>query len=1073
MTAAPPDLAPSTALRVHHPATAEHLVAVLRECWSGPRADLFDFDLAVVPGPGFQRWLSQQWALADGICAGIEFATLGGLHRRLDADDPWRPERLVWPLQRLALTGDDPELADLRRHLAASREPYSACLRIARQFAGYAVHRPAMLAAWADGQDVDPQGRPLAENGWQARLWRAAAVELGESPVERHARLLAGLRDAPAPGVPHRVAVVAPPQLDQLDLDLLDGLGRHHQVDLLVLTPSPGRWPADGGSRPRREFRRPIGHPLNDALGAVGDERALLLPAPAMTVPTEYPETLLGWLQAGLAADRLAAVPPLLRTDDRSVQVHLSHGPHRQVEVLREVLAAELAADPGLEPREIAVITPDVDQLAPLVTAAFMLPAQAGDHPGHGFRVQLADRSVAQTNPLVGLLLQLLELPDSRFEASTLLDLCAQPAVAARFGFTEDRHDRLVELAERAGIRWGLSAAQRAGYGLGQFPQNTWLAGVQRMLLGVALPETDLVTARTVLPMDDIGSSDVDLVGGLAELLGRLSRLVAAFDSPAPIAEWAVRCRTAVESLVGLAPDQQWQLGDLWAGLAQVAARGDTGPLSRHGALRVISAEFAERPARGSFGAGSLLVAGPASLRHVPHRVIVLLGWDAERYPRPGGRHGDDLLGLQPVTGDPSAGLADRQLLLDALHAARERLIVIARSRSDASNEPVPLAAPLQELLDALDLTADAGSVPVRDRITVSHPLQPFDPGYFDGSRPELTSVDPLAYRGAVAATSTPRPARDRYRLGPLPPPDLAGGVALDDLAAFFVHPARQLLKYRAGLTLAEPREFSDDLPLELDALERWKIGSRVLRQLRTGADPAAVEQAEWLRGEVPPAQLGRRELGQVFADARSALRRAPAEPGPAAVHDLALTLEVPGLGPLGLRGRVLSQGGQLVQVEYSGLQPRHRIEAWLRLLALAVAEQQQPKAIVVGKSRSVALAAPPPEVAAELLGRYLALYRLGLGVPLPALPRVCEALARFRPRSTEAEHPDQIARAVERFWEWDADDTWRAFFRFPALLSIPASEVDLPGPATGEPSLVGALAQLIWTPLLEWEEAR
>ena len=139
MTAAPPVTSLATGLSVHRPASAEALAAVLRECWSGPRADLFDFDLAVVPGPGFQRWLSQQWATADGICAGIEFTSPGGLRRRFDADDPWRPDRLVWPLLRLALESDDPTLADLQRHLAASREPYSACLRIARHFAGYAT----------------------------------------------------------------------------------------------------------------------------------------------------------------------------------------------------------------------------------------------------------------------------------------------------------------------------------------------------------------------------------------------------------------------------------------------------------------------------------------------------------------------------------------------------------------------------------------------------------------------------------------------------------------------------------------------------------------------------------------------------------------------------------------------------------------------------------------------------------------------------------------------------------------------------------------------------------------------
>ena len=72
---APDLIATATGLRVHHAPTAEALVAALRQCWQEPPADVFDFDLAVVPGPGFQRWLSQQLAGdADraGICAGIE-----------------------------------------------------------------------------------------------------------------------------------------------------------------------------------------------------------------------------------------------------------------------------------------------------------------------------------------------------------------------------------------------------------------------------------------------------------------------------------------------------------------------------------------------------------------------------------------------------------------------------------------------------------------------------------------------------------------------------------------------------------------------------------------------------------------------------------------------------------------------------------------------------------------------------------------------------------------------------------------------------------------------------------------
>lgn len=1059
-------------VRVHHSRSALALVSTLRECWSAPRADLFSFDLAVVPSAGFQRWLSQQLAQADGICAGVEFASLAGLRRRIDDDDPWQPERLVWPLQRLAQSSTDPALAELQRHLRASRERYSASLRIARHFAGYASHRPAMLAAWAAGEDVGPTGEPLNENTWQAHLWRDLAAALGETPGERQERLVTALRAAPSGAVPPRVAVIAPDQLGQPTMELLAALATHHQVELLALTPAPARRPGSTGVSLRRDFRRPIGHPLNDSLAAVADERALLLPpGPASEVAATV-DTLLGWLQADLGADALPSVPRPLAANDSSVQLHLSHGLHRQVEVLREVLAGELASDPTLEPREIVVVTPRLDEVATLVTAAFMLPEAPGGHPGQSFRVRLADRSIAQTNPLIGVLLQLLELPDSRFEASTVLDLCAHPAIAARFGFREDQRDRLVELVQRSGIRWGLSAAQRADYGLQQYPQNTWLAGVQRMLLGVALDENELVTAGTVLPMDDIGSSDVDLIGGLAELIGRLSRWLTTTSSPGTIAEWAQRCRAITESLVSLRADEQWQLSDLWLGLARVAERGDAGLVGRHDARRVFADEFTDQAARGSFGSGALLVSGPHSLRHVPHRVTVLLGWDADRYPRTNTRHGDDLLGLAPVTGDPAAGLSDRQLLLDAVHATQERLIVIARSRSDATNEPVALAAPVQELLDALQRTAAPAAGTTGQQITVVHPLQPFDPSYFDPAHPRLHSVDQLAFRGALA-TSQPRPARNRYHLESLPAPDLAAGVSLDDLAAFFGHPVRQLLRHRAGFTLADPREPSDELPLELNGLEQWKIGDRVLRQLRAGAAPEAVLQAEWLRGEVPPAELGRRTLEQVMDQAGAALRRLPAEAAGAQARDLSITIDVPGHGPTILTGRVTTTGGQLLAAQYSSLQPKHRIAAWLRLLALSAAEGGHPQAVVVGKNGSVSLAAPPAGPSRRLLGRYLALYRLGLSEPLPAPPRAGERLAWMRQRGFDSQLPAAIQAEVARSWGWEVDAHWEAFFSFPDFLSIPADALPLPTGAEDETTLFGALAKLTWAPLLEAEARR
>src|SRR4029450_12981972 len=110
--------------------------------------------------------------------------------------------------------------------------------------------------------------------------------------------------------------------------------------------------------------------------------------APRPTHQDAEPDTLLGWLQQDVRGD---TVPdPRSRTHrrveptDRSVQVHATHGITRQVEVLRDALTGLLQDDPTLEPRDIIVMCPNVDDYAPAVTAAFGLGAVIdGGHPGH------------------------------------------------------------------------------------------------------------------------------------------------------------------------------------------------------------------------------------------------------------------------------------------------------------------------------------------------------------------------------------------------------------------------------------------------------------------------------------------------------------------------------------------------------------------------------------------------------------------------------------------------------------------------------------------------------------------
>ena len=109
------------------------------------------------------------------------------------------------------------------------------------------------------------------------------------------------------------------------------------------------------------------------------------------------------------------------------------------------------------------------------------------------------------------------------------------------------------------------------------------------------------------------------------------------------------------------------------------------------------------RPTRANFRTGHLTVCTLVPMRSVPHRVVCLLGLDDGAFPRRPRRDGDDLMLDDPYVGDRDPRTEDRQMLLDALMAATERLIITYSGHDERTNLRRPPAVPVGELLDIVD----------------------------------------------------------------------------------------------------------------------------------------------------------------------------------------------------------------------------------------------------------------------------------------------------------------------------------------------------------------------------------
>ena len=1134
-------------LHVHRAERADRLADGLTDALLVPLADPFAPEVVAVPTRGVERWLTQRLSTrlgtspgrGDGVCANVEFPFPGRLIQEALAaatgidpgNDPWGAERSVWPL--LEVVDDclgEPWLATLARHLEGARgdpeDPmrrFGAVRHIADLFDRYAVHRPDMVGAWATGAD---------EDYWQPELWRRLRARIGvPSPAERLKPACERIRDDPTVlNLPARLSLFGLTRIPRSYLDVLAAIAQPRDLHLFVLHPSRSLWEAvaaelqSGPPITRRRDDRTATAPANRLLASWGRDvlELQLVLANAVervdqyhALPADQPQTLLATIQRDIREDRqppgapVTGEPddrPLLDPADRTVQIHACHGRARQVEVLRDVVLHLLDDDPTLEPRDVIVMCPDIETFAPLIQATFGSGRRADEHDKGDdddddehdeqegsdgedkrppdLRVRLADRSLRQTNPVLGVVSQLLALADQRATASQLLDLAGREPVRRRFGFDDEDLSRMQEWVAESGIRWGFDARHREPFKLGSLHANTWRRGLDRMLVGVTMADEESRLVQGVLPLDDVDSGAIDLAGRFAEFVDRVKAAADTLTEPKPIVRWIDAIAQAADSLTATSDRESWQRRELQRLLGDVDAEsgeltGSDGPELELADVRVLLADrLRGRPTRANFRTGHLTICTLVPMRSVPHRVVCVLGLDDGEYPRRTRRDGDDLLLAEPHVGDRDPRTEDRQMLLDALMAATERLIITYTGNDERTNLRRPAAVPVGELLDVVDrmVTCEHGSP--RDQVVIHHPLQPFDPRNFVPGKlvPQRPwSFDRQALAGAQALRS-PRKPDEPFLPAPLPARSDAV-IGLENLVRFVEAPVRAFLRDRLGISVSEFfDEVEDELPVELDGLGRWGVGQRLLDGVLAGADLDACKQAEIARGTLPPGHLALPVLDEIGAVVARLAAAAKGLAGDQAPGSLDVNLALPG-------GRTLAGtvtgvcGDTLRAISYSRVRPRDRLRAWVRLLALSAARPDRPfTSLVIGRARAgayhadvtVARIAPVGVDALAQLAVLIDLYDRGMREPLPIS---CDASAAYA--------QDGVAAAGQ---------AWTSAFDYPKedrqpehLLvyggAIPLSELLAMTPRADEvwypdeATRFGAYARRLWVGLLAREE--
>lgn len=1003
-------------LYVHHSNRLETLAQSLAQQVMPSTADPFEPRWVVVQNAGMGRWLSMQVAQLTGVAAHFNYLfpaelTWELLRRVLTIAEhnPCSIEVLRWRLLQEFLQRSEQHQVALGHYLQTGQDDsaWQLAQQLAGVFDGYLFFRPDWVRTW------ESQASP---NHWQEKLWQ---LVIGEPKlahwVNLQSQFITQLADCPTEQLPNPIIFFSIPALSPAYIELIAKVAERVDIHFFIMNPSLHYW-GDLESQKRRMRYQPIeqnyvsvGNPLLASWGVQGRDFIEILrnsePYPQELENFFEPSanSLLHIIQNDIlhleASSAVTVSNQGLDQDfeqDRSICLHACHSPLREVEVLYDQLLAILERHPDLTAAEVVVMSPDINAYAPFIEAVFSSSVVA-------LPFSIADQRFSQAMNISHACAQLLELPQGRFEAESIFTLLEYAEIRQHFGLDEAQVQQCREWVRAVNIRWGVDAEFRQQFARQTTFEHTWRYGLDRLLLGFALPGEQLLGG--VLPYNELEGSQTLVLERFQQCLEVLFSTAQWASQRASLADWGARFSRIVEQLFPREAETQTVYRGIDKVLTSAQLAGFTEPVAWSVFKSALRRELEQTSQESGFLGQGITFCNLMPMRSVPFRVVALLGMQDGGFPRQDNRLSFDLLAADKRRkGDRSRREEDRYLFLESLLSARDYFYISYLGQSIQDNSEIMPSVLVSELLDYLEKRFGLCA----ETLITRHPLQAFSPRYFQANPVLFTYAKD--YLSLQAAAVEKRPSACFWDQPQLPAPaESLRQVSLNELIQFYRQPARVFLQRQFDLRLTESLdELAEREPFALEAFTDSKIGEQAVQHLQRGDEAWQVEARLRAQGLLPHGKPGELLVEQQLEQVKALLTKLPK---PTEQYTLDLNLS---LGEFSLHGqipKVNAEGIQLYHFGYLGVW--QWVSIWLQHLALNLC-QRPVGGSAVTQLYTVDKTWRLPEIteATAELELLVEGYWLGLQQPLPFFPKSAWQMAAKGAATDEV-----VLRAGQEEW--------------------------------------------------------
>jgi len=1012
---------PESTLRIYRGNRIEALLEVMASLLSSPLSSPFQEEVIIVQSRGMEQWVSLKLAEKLGIAANLSFLhpntviwkCCQQLFPALEKKEPFDNDYLTWKLMKLLpqMMGQ-PEFKEVNHYLEGGEliKRYQLCSRLADAYNRYTVFRPEMILGWEEPTPAHspPEGGSDGGADWQAQLWRE--VMKNESRIHyaflRKMFLEEGrkLTKLP-PGFPERINLFGVSSLPPFHVEFFKIISLLTEVNFYLLNPCGEFWfdvsskrdmariSSKRGNSPETEEELHLeeGNPLLASMGKSG--RDLFTICEELEIETQDcyinpgEETALSAIQSDILSltERGNDIPQQEIDNDKSLQVHSCHGSMREVEVLYDNLLTLIEENPDISPRDILVMAPDIETYTPYIKALFDKPEKLEKRIPYS----ITDRTVKDEKSAVNVFMKLLDIPESRFESGKLLDILSFPLVRKSFDILESDIDQIETWVRDTRIYWGLDAQHRESFDVPPFSENTWKTGLERLLLGYAMPERGEFI-EGVLPYGNIEGNEAQILGKFLDFMERLVAFCKELDGEKDLRGWTNTLDRFLDGF--LTPDQEEERDVLLIrrSLQNLSRLQDMSGFSEAVGLDVVrsclSDELGSTRNESGFITGRVTFCAMLPMRSVPYKVVYLLGMNEGAFPRNVRPLGFDLMAKSPKVGDRSPGSDDRYLFLEALLSARDHFYISYNGRNIQDNsekQPSILVSELLEYAEKAFIDINGGSF--TESIIIQHPLQAFDERYFKKEN-DLSSFSAENLAASVANSSRDKSGRIFFE-NKLPAAEIEWKeIDIKDLCFFFQNPAKYFLTKRLGAVFRYMEEAVEEKEaFSLNGLDRYQLMQEILETLEQGEDVTALESIFCAEGKLPHGEPGKKAFAELVDEGESFWKQISNLDKGELLPPLPIDLVIGEFRITGRIDEIYSNG--LFFSRPAKVKPTDRLRGWMYHLVLNLLSPTNCalKTSVLGKDASYSY--EKPENAKDNLEILLNLYFSGLSSPLLFVP--------------------------------------------------------------------------------------